>query len=117
LNLICYTLDREVALRREFDDLRDLARGKSAIVPTDLLYGGIGEVPADVDGLPAEHRVCVRAGSAGVQVCVTLFEFCGLTFARHLPGLPVLERVVVMDAAEKRIVVKESARGRGAGRG
>jgi hypothetical protein len=104
LNVICYALGRDVALRSEFDDLRDLAPGRSAVVPTDLLYGGLGGAVAEINETPAEHRISARAGSAGVQVCVILFGFCGVTFARPMTGLPALERVVVMDAVAKRVI-------------
>jgi hypothetical protein len=103
LSVIGYTLGSPVALREEFDDLRARAQNNAVSVPAGLHHGGLGDDPAHVDRLRAEHRISVRAGSQGVQVCVTLFGFCGFTFSRNVPGLPSVERVIVLDAMERRV--------------
>jgi len=107
LNVVCYALGGDVALRPEFDDLRDLGCGMSALVPAGLAYGGIGGEKEEVDAIPREHRVSIRADSTGIRVCVTLFQFCGFAFARPMADLPRLERMIVMDAAAKHVVADE----------
>jgi len=102
LNAICYVHGREVALRSEFDDLREYALGLSSR-PLSLSVGGIGDGIADVDDLRAEHRIHVATDQNRIGVRVELFGYCGCQFSCR-GAFDAVEREIKIDALAKRLI-------------